>query len=90
VRRSVHRQSRNSWLADAGFKNGSPSRSRRARSRRGGLRPGLFRDDRYGSTTAALWSYNIPIPNGTYDVKLYFVELTKTAAAQRGLQRRHR
>jgi hypothetical protein len=30
-----------------------------------------------------LWSYTIPMPNGTYDVKLFFVELTKTAIGQR-------
>jgi hypothetical protein len=74
----------NSWLADVNFKNGlAQSFPTRTITNTTGYDPALFRDDRYGSTTAALWSYNIPIPNGTYDVKLYFVELTKIAIGQR-------
>jgi hypothetical protein len=78
----------NTWTADANFKNGLiesfpsavitfPQAGTYDRD------PNIFRDDRYGSSTTALWSYNIPIPNGTYDIKLYFVELTKTAIGQR-------
>jgi hypothetical protein len=74
----------NTWLADDFFKNGvNESFPTRTISTPAGYDPALFRDDRYGSTTASLWSYNIPIPNGTYDVKLYFVELTKTGPGQR-------
>jgi hypothetical protein len=73
----------NSWLADDYFKNGLtesiPTRTIKAT----GFDPALFRDDRYGSSSTTLWSYNIPVPNGTYDIKLYFVELTKTAIGQR-------
>jgi hypothetical protein len=78
----------NVWTADLNFKNGLlesfpaavitfPQAGVYDRD------PALYRDDRYGSTTTSLWSYNIPIPNGIYDIKLYFVELTKTAIGQR-------
>jgi hypothetical protein len=43
----------------------------------------IYRDDRVSSSTSAAWSYTIPVPNGTYTVKLHFVELTKTAKNQR-------
>jgi hypothetical protein len=72
------------WDADAGFKNGLTEifAGRTIANTTAETQP-LYRDDRYGSTTAALFTYNISIPNGTYDVKLHFVELTKTAIGQR-------
>jgi hypothetical protein len=74
----------NPWLADVNFKNGlTESFPTRTITKATGYDPALFRDDRYGSSSTTLWSYTIPIPNGTYDVKLYFVELTKTAIGQR-------
>ena len=74
----------NPWLADVNFKNGiTESFPTRTITNTAGYDPAMFRDDRYGSSATALWSYNIPIPNGTYDIKLYFVELTKTAIGQR-------
>ena len=72
----------NTWLADANYKNGL-TESFPTRAITGTNDPTLFRADRYGSSLTAVWSYNIPIPNGTYDVKLYFVELTKAAIGQR-------
>jgi hypothetical protein len=38
----------------------------------------LYQSERYG-----LWSYKIPIPNGYYDVKLTFIELTYAASGKR-------
>jgi hypothetical protein len=38
----------------------------------------LYQSERYG-----LWSYKVPVPNGYYDVKLTFVELTNTTAGSR-------
>jgi hypothetical protein len=38
----------------------------------------LYQSERYG-----LWSYKIPVPNGFYDVKLTFVELTYAATGKR-------
>ena len=75
----------NSWLADVNFKNGLTQSFPTAHDHHPatGYDAALYRDDRYGSTTTALWSYNIPIPNGTYDIKLHFVESTKTAIGQR-------
>jgi hypothetical protein len=74
----------NTWLADESFKNGLvESIPGRTIANTGGYDQALFRDDRYGSSSTTLWSYNIPIPNGTYDVKLFFVELTKTGIGQR-------
>ena len=78
----------NVWTADANFKNGLTESFPSAaitfpQAGTYDRDPNIFRDDRYGSSLTALWSYNIPIPNGTYDVKLYFVELTKTAIGQR-------
>jgi hypothetical protein len=40
--------------------------------------PTLYKTERYGT-----WQYAIPVPNGTYDVKLHFVELTNTACNTR-------
>jgi len=78
----------NVWTADANFKNGLTESFPSAaitfpQAGTYDRDPNIFRDDRYGSSATALWSYNIPVPNGTYDVKLYFVELTKTAIGQR-------
>jgi hypothetical protein len=72
----------NTWLADVNFKNGL-TQSFPTRTITGTTDQSLFRDDRYGSSATAPWSYTIPMPNGTYDIKLYFVELTKTAIGQR-------
>ena len=70
------------WDADQYFKNGLteifPTRAISGTSDQA-----LYRDDRGGTTPTALWSYNIPIPNGTYDIRLHFVELTKTGIGQR-------
>jgi hypothetical protein len=70
------------WDADQYFKNGL-TELLPAGVISGTTDQALYRDDRYGSSATALWSYNIPIPNGTYDVKLHFVELTKTGIGQR-------
>jgi hypothetical protein len=72
----------NTWLADVNFKNGL-TQSFPTRTITGTTDQPLFRDHRYGSSATAPWSYTIPMPNGTYDIKLYFVELTKTAIGQR-------
>jgi large repetitive protein len=40
--------------------------------------PTLYKTERYGTS-----QYTIPVPNGTYDVKLHFVELTNTACNTR-------
>jgi len=43
----------------------------------------LYQTQRVGSWAAGIWSYTIPVANGTYDVKLYFAEIQKTVAGQR-------
>jgi hypothetical protein len=40
--------------------------------------PTLYKSERTGT-----WQYAINVPNGTYDLKLHFVELTSTACNQR-------
>lgn len=72
------------WLKDVNFKNGiSESYPDRLISCTSDYDAKLYRDDRYGTNVTALWSSNIPIPNGTYDIKLHFVELTKMGPKQR-------
>jgi hypothetical protein len=65
------------WEADQYFRLGT-AESFADRSIAGTADPAVLRDDRLGT-----WVYNIPVPNGTYRVNLYFVELTKTAKNQR-------
>jgi hypothetical protein len=40
--------------------------------------PTLYKTERNGT-----WQYSIPVPNGTYDLRLHFVELTNTACNTR-------
>src|SRR5205085_11015849 len=40
--------------------------------------PALYQNERWGQ-----FSYSIPVPNGTYDVRLHFVELYYSAAGKR-------
>lgn len=70
------------WEADQYFRNGSVE-SFPDRTISGTPDPALFRDDRRATSSYSPWVYNVPIPNGTYRVNLYFVELTKTAKNQR-------
>jgi hypothetical protein len=58
----------NSWLADQYFTGGGTFSSSHAIS--GTSDQALYQNERWGS-----FSYAIPVVNGTYDVKLHFVEL---------------
>jgi hypothetical protein len=44
----------------------------------GTLDPALYQDERVG-----LYSYTLPVPDGSYDIKLHFAETEFTAAGQR-------
>jgi hypothetical protein len=69
------------FSADLYFKGGTTLSTAAAIA--GTTDPALFQAQRVGNVTAGLWSYTIPVPNGTYDVKLYFAEIQKTGAGQR-------
>jgi hypothetical protein len=65
-----------SWLADAYFIGGTTTST--TNSIAGTTDPALYQTQRVGS-----WRYNVPVPNGTYDVKLYFAETVYTASGKR-------
>jgi hypothetical protein len=65
------------FSADQYYKSGT-TESFPTRTISGTSDPTLYRYDRLGAVT-----YTIPVPNGTYDVRFHFVELTKTAIGQR-------
>jgi hypothetical protein len=67
------------WLADTGYQQGSSGST--ATTVGGTSDPTLYRTERF-STTGAL-SYQFGAPNGSYTVKLKFVETSYTAAGQR-------
>lgn len=72
------------WEADSlVFVRGGLAESFPGRAISGTYEDELFRDHRRASSSTASWLYNIPMPNGTYRVNLYFVELTKWARGQR-------
>jgi chitodextrinase len=56
------------YSADTAFTGGGTGSTAAAIG--GTTDPALFKDERWGG-----WSYSIPVVNGTYDVKLSFVEL---------------
>jgi hypothetical protein len=62
------------FTADASFTGGSTFTSTGTIS--GTADPNLYKDERWGS-----FSYAIPVTNGTYDVKLHFVELFYTTGS---------
>jgi hypothetical protein len=70
------------WAPDQFFRSGV-AETFAGRAITGTSDPALFRDHRRATSTIAPWIYNIPVPNGTYRVKLSFVELTKWARGQR-------
>jgi Big-like domain-containing protein/malectin (di-glucose binding ER protein) len=45
--------------------------------------PLLYQTQRVGTWANGIWSYTIPVPNGTYDLKLYFAEIQKWGPGQR-------
>jgi hypothetical protein len=63
------------FAADAGFLGGT---ARTVTNTITGADPTLYKTERYGT-----WQYSIPVPNGIYDVRLHFVELTYTACSKR-------
>jgi hypothetical protein len=65
----------NVFNADSGFIGGT---ARTVTNTVSGPDPTLYKTERYGT-----WQYSIPVPNGNYDVKLHFVELTYTACSKR-------
>jgi hypothetical protein len=65
----------NVFGADTGFLGGT---ARAVTNTVAGPDPTLYKTERYGT-----WQYSIPVPNGNYDVKLHFVELTYTACSKR-------
>jgi hypothetical protein len=65
----------NVFSADSGFLGGT---ARAVTNTVSGADPALYKTERYGT-----WQYSIPVPNGNYDVKLHFVELTYTACSKR-------
>jgi hypothetical protein len=70
------------WEADQFFRSGV-AETFAGRAISGTPDPALFRDQRRATSSLAPWVYNIPVPNGTYRVNFYFVELTKWARGQR-------
>jgi hypothetical protein len=69
------------WSADAYFKGGTTLSSPNTIT--GTTDPTLYKAQRVGNATSATWSYTISLPAGSYDVKLHFAEVQKTAAGQR-------
>jgi hypothetical protein len=67
----------NEWKLDAHFSGGQPRQFQRAVT---GELPVLYWSER---TCAAKCRYAIPIPNGTYLVRMYFAELDHSEANQR-------
>jgi molybdopterin converting factor small subunit len=65
-----------SWIADAYFLGGSTTSTTNTIS--GTSDPALYQTQRVGT-----WRYNVPVPNGTYDVKLYFAETVYAASGKR-------
>jgi hypothetical protein len=65
----------NVFNADAGFLGGT---ARTVTNTVAGADPTLYKTERYGT-----WQYSIAVPNGNYDLKLHFVELTYTACSKR-------
>jgi hypothetical protein len=67
---SVTDSSGNVWAADNYFTGGNTDNQAVGRTISGTSTPSLYQDERWGNST-----YNIPIPNGTYDVRLHFAEI---------------
>jgi hypothetical protein len=70
----------NVWLADQGFKDGTPIDRDPKLAIAGTDDPAVYRTERYGMTAFA-----VPVPNGKYAVKLHFAETSSavTAAGER-------
>ena len=66
------------WAADKDFSGGFAYSVPATRTIAGTSDPTLYRSERYGN-----FSYNIPVPNGTYEVKLHFAEIYWTGPNQR-------
>jgi hypothetical protein len=66
----------NVFSADTGFIGGTARTVTNTIT--GTTDPTLYKSERTGT-----WQYAINVPNGTYDLKLHFVELTSTACNQR-------
>jgi methionine-rich copper-binding protein CopC len=66
----------NVFSADTGFVGGTARTVTNTIT--GTTDPTLYKTERNGT-----WQYSIPVPNGTYDLKLHFVELTNTACNTR-------
>jgi hypothetical protein len=66
----------NVFSADGGFIGGTARTVTNTIT--GTTDPTLYKTERFGT-----WQYAIPVPNGTYDLKLHFVELTNTACNTR-------
>jgi hypothetical protein len=66
----------NVFAADTGFVGGTVHTVTNTIT--GTTDPTLYKSERTGT-----WQYAINVPNGTYDLKLHFVELTSTACNQR-------
>jgi hypothetical protein len=64
------------WLADVGFSGGTARTVTNTIT--GTNDPALYQSERSG-----VFSYNIPVPNGVYDVKLHVVELTYSQTGTR-------
>jgi hypothetical protein len=64
------------FAADTGFIGGTARTVTNAIT--GTTDPTLYKTERFGT-----WQYSINVPNGYYDVKLHFVELTNTACNTR-------
>jgi hypothetical protein len=66
----------NAWAADKNFSGGSTYT--KANAIAGTVDDTLFQSERYGN-----FSYNIPVPNGTYAITLRFAEIYWTSAGKR-------
>jgi hypothetical protein len=69
------------FLADAYFSKGTPLTTGAAIANT--TDPALYQAQRVGSAAAGSPYYTIPVPNGTYTLKIHFAEIQKTAAGQR-------
>ncbi len=69
------------WLADRYYAGGSAVAEERGRAFEGVADPGFLRTHREGT-----FRYNIPVPPGSYEMRLYFVETQIGTGSQSGIQ----
>jgi hypothetical protein len=64
----------NTWAADTGFSGGSSYTSTSTATITGTSDPTLYKTERYQASGASPLSYTFSVPNGNYEVRLYFAE----------------